>query len=125
MPEEKRIFLVDRESIFLGAATLFLESCLKTENEIFSFSNPYQALMKIKSMSRPPDLTVTDLKMPGMSGVQLAREIKSIFSDARVIIMTRNASSKLLTGIGDLVYKVISKNMSSDDLLGEIEKALN
>jgi DNA-binding NarL/FixJ family response regulator len=123
--EEKKIIFVDKENIFLEAIARYLEAGLEMGNQIFSFSNPQLALMKIKSLGKSPDLVVTDLEMPGMNGVQLARKIRGIFDEAKIIIMTKNTNSKLLTGIGDLVYKVISKQMSSDDLLGEIEKALS
>jgi diguanylate cyclase (GGDEF)-like protein len=65
----------------------------------------------LENFSRDPDcLVITDIRMGGMSGVQLLEEIKKLDSDAQVIIITSHASldsavATLRAGAYDYIFK--------------------
>jgi YesN/AraC family two-component response regulator len=62
-----------------------------------------------------PDLVLTDVKMPEMSGIELTKEIKGIEHNADVVIMTGYGSEELVidalrSGASNYVKKPISLN---------------
>ena len=72
---------------------------------------------------RPP-LVVTDLKMPGMSGIELLQAVRRIDGDAAVIVLTGAADVK--TAIDSLklgAYDFIMKPVNVDELLIAAERA--
>jgi response regulator RpfG family c-di-GMP phosphodiesterase len=74
--------------------------------------------------ARPP-LTVTDLKMPNMDGIQLLQGILAVDPDAAVVILTGAADVK--TAIDSLklgAYDFILKPVNVDELLIAVERAL-
>jgi response regulator RpfG family c-di-GMP phosphodiesterase len=72
-----------------------------------------------------PPLTVTDLKMPVMDGIGLLQEIRTVDSDAAVIVLTGAADVK--TAIESLklgAHDFIMKPVNVDELLIAAERAL-
>ena len=70
------------------------------------------------------DLVLTDLKLPGMSGIDVVRSIKSISPDTACIILTGYASVETAVEamrVGAFTY--LKKPFSKDELLITIEKA--
>jgi response regulator RpfG family c-di-GMP phosphodiesterase len=75
-------------------------------------------------MSHPP-LTVTDLKMPNMTGIELLQQVRDVDPDAAVIVLTGAADVK--TAIESLklgAYDFIMKPVNVDELLIAAERAL-
>ena len=67
--------------------SLLFKTVLKDEGfEVDSFEDPQLALSNFKPDSY--DLVVLDIKMPGMNGFQLYREIKKIDSKVKVCFLT-------------------------------------
>jgi response regulator RpfG family c-di-GMP phosphodiesterase len=74
--------------------------------------------------ARPP-LVVTDLKMPGMSGIELLEKIRRTDQDAAVIVLTGAADVK--TAIDSLklgAYDFIMKPVNVEELLIAADRAL-
>jgi response regulator RpfG family c-di-GMP phosphodiesterase len=74
--------------------------------------------------ARPP-LTVTDLKMPVMTGIELLQQVREVDSDAAVIVLTGAADVK--TAIESLklgAYDFIMKPVNVDELLIAADRAL-
>ncbi len=68
-----------------------LKEALEAEGyKVYTEENGENSLKLIKKVI--PDLIVLDLKMPGMNGVDLLREIKSHDQDILVILLTGHAS---------------------------------
>jgi len=73
---------------------------------------------------RPP-LTVTDLKMPGIGGIELLREVREADGDAAVIVLTGAADVK--TAIQSLkagAHDFIMKPVNVEELLIAADRAL-
>ncbi|WP_031479807.1 response regulator [Maridesulfovibrio frigidus] len=68
-----------------------------------------------------PDLVMTDIKMPGMDGLQVLGKIKAMSPDAEVIV---------ITGHGDMELAIKALNLDATDFLNkpvkreDLEKAL-
>lgn len=80
-----RILLVDDEELQLLRLVNTLKSVLKDE-ELLSFSNPDKALEEAKK--NRIDLAFLDIEMPHMNGIQLAKKLKAIHPQTKVIFVT-------------------------------------
>ncbi|HEX9079856.1 MAG TPA: response regulator, partial [Desulfuromonadaceae bacterium] len=49
-----------------------------------------------------PDIIVSDINMPVMNGIQMAREIRSLSPRTAMIIVTAHSDRKYLDDIGDM-----------------------
>ncbi len=71
--------------------------------------------------ARKPDLVMTDIKMPGMDGLEVLSRIKAISPDSEVIV---------ITGHGDMDLAIKALNLDATDFLNkpvkreDLEKAL-
>ncbi len=71
------------------------------------------------------DLVLTDVKMPGMDGIELLSRIKEISPDAPVIVMTAYGSvEKAVKAMQEGAYTFITKPFENETLLTHISKAL-
>ncbi len=72
------------------------------------------------------DLVLTDVKMPGMSGIQLLEKIKELKPDIPVIIMTAYGSvEKAVEAMHKGAYTFILKPFENQALIAHIAKALS
>ena len=82
--------------------------------------------MALKMIAKEPvDLILTDLKMPGLNGIELLQEVKKLDRDAGLIMLTAFASVEVAVeamkqGAFDFVTKPFKKSV----LLATIRKAL-
>ncbi|MBU8849942.1 MAG: sigma-54 dependent transcriptional regulator [Desulfobacterales bacterium] len=76
--------------------------------------------------NEPIDLVLTDVKMPGMSGIQLLEKIKEINPDIPVIIMTAYGSvEKAVGAMHKGAYTFILKPFENQTLIAHITKAIS
>ncbi len=82
---------------------------------VIAHTDPVDAINTFKKDARYIDLVITDHIMPGMSGIQLAREINAIKPDMQIILMdadkvemTEGKLNKI--GISQTVNKPVSKH---------------
>lgn len=72
------------------------------------------------------DLVLTDVNMPGMSGIQLLEKIKQINPDIPVIIMTAYGSvEKAVDAMHKGAYTFILKPFENQTLIAHIKKAIS
>jgi DNA-binding NtrC family response regulator len=98
------------------------------------FTNPEEALQNFQSNSEDYCLMLSDIRMPGISGIKLARKIKEINPKVKVILMTSfeikdNEFSKVFpsTHVDGFAQKPISiKDLTNKilDIIGESKKRL-
>jgi len=99
--KNKRILLVDDEQHIVDVVVYILE-----ENgfEVVTALDGDTGLRKFKD-SRP-DLVVLDLNLPGMSGLDLFREMRRIRADAPVVMLTSRAEE---------IDRVVGLELGADD----------
>lgn len=74
---------------------------------------------------QPFDLLLLDLKMPGRSGLEVARRAKEVQPEAAVIILTGHGSlESAIDGIRLDVFDYILKTESPQDIVARVEAAL-
>jgi len=94
-PRTIRILIADDHALLReGVATLLgAEPDMKVVGEA---SNGEQAVEKFR-MHRP-DVTLMDLQMPGLSGIDAIARIRSEFADARIIVLTTYTGDSQVIG---------------------------
>ncbi len=107
------VFVVDDEEII----RVTLADDLKDAGfNVFAFADPITALNQIEELS--PDVIFSDIKMPGINGIELLKEIKKINRDISVIMMTAHGSiSNAVEAIKLGAYDYITKPFESDEIL--------
>jgi len=71
-----------------------------------------------------PDFVIADVRMPGMSGIELCQELKARASDATVIVMSAYGSVDLaLEALKAGAYDYVSKPFKQDEVLLALRKA--
>jgi two-component system, OmpR family, response regulator len=109
---------------------LMLATCLELRGyEVFSAENGQQALDIVKKERNNIQLIFLDIRMPGMSGTEVLKYIRSMDLNCPIIVMTAFATIKNAvdcTKLGAAAY--LQKPFSTDRvnaLLDEIELACN
>jgi len=64
------------------------QGLMKNRFLVNAFTNPDEALQRFKSTSKDYCLMLSDIRMPGMSGIQLAKKVREINPDVKVVLMT-------------------------------------
>ncbi len=115
-----RILIVDDEKNYL----LVLSTLLGGEGyEVVTAESGARALTLAEA--EEPDLLITDMRMPRMSGLELIQEVKKRFPELPVIVMTaygtvENAVEAMKAGATDYIMKPFE----NQELLITVDKAL-
>lgn len=80
-----RIMAVDDEFDIIFVIRLYLE---KWGFEVDTFTNPVYALEVFKANPEQYSLMLTDIRMPEMTGIRLAKLVQEIKPSVKVVIMT-------------------------------------
>jgi two-component system nitrogen regulation response regulator GlnG len=80
------VWIIDDEESIRTICTSTLEDLFNVE----SFSSASEALLALNS--NKPDLIITDIKMPGMSGLEFLNKVSEKFPDLPTIIITAHAN---------------------------------
>ncbi len=92
--------------------------------EVLTAHNVYEAESILQS--EDPDLVITDLKMPGKSGMDLLAECRARKPAMPVIMITAYGNVEgAVTAMKQGAYDFISKPFDEDELLNVSKKALN
>jgi signal transduction histidine kinase len=96
---------------------------LKPNYEVHTAENGDQALALIQE--RPFDLVTLDLKMPGLSGIDLLREIKKFDPEIEIIIITGYGTFNTATeAIRHGVVDYIAKPFNLSEVTSIVEKSI-
>jgi PAS domain S-box-containing protein len=79
----ERILFVDDEGVLLFVGTMTLE---QNGYKVSGMPNGESALHEVRQNPRGYDAVITDLSMPGMSGLQLAHQLRKVRPDLPVIL---------------------------------------
>ena len=99
----RTILLIDDERAALDMLGLFLEAYGFV---VFTAENGEKGLELFRQ--KRPEIVMTDIKMPGMDGLEVLRQLKQINPDTEVIVFT---------GHGDLDLAVKALNLNATDFI--------
>jgi len=125
------LLVVDDDS---DIAHVLKQGFLKNGFLVSAFTNPEEALQNFQSNSKGYCLMLSDIRMPGMSGIRLARKVKQINPDVKVVLMTSfeikdNEFSKVFpsTQVDGFVQKPVDiKTLTNKilDIIGETKRRI-
>jgi DNA-binding NtrC family response regulator len=93
------------------------------DHKVFTFDNAQDALTELRQ--RAFDVVLTDLRMPGMDGVGLLREMRRLGLDVPVILMTAYASVATAVEAMKLgAFDYIQKPFNADEVAILVERAV-
>lgn len=79
------------------------------------------------ALLNPPEMLITDVVLPGMSGVELAITMRRIFPDCKIILFSGQASTADLLAAASREghqFTLLSKPIHPADLLARIAEGL-
>ena len=116
--KELKIFIVDDERIL----RVTIADGLRDEGyTVFEFSGASGALQRL--LEDKPDVVITDMRMPGMDGLELLERIMQLSPQTVVVLMTAYASvSTAVKALKSGAYDYLTKPFQIEELLAILER---
>jgi PAS domain S-box-containing protein len=118
MGNGERILFVDDEGVLLFVGTMTLE---QSGYKVTGMPNGESALHELRQNPHGYDVVVTDLSMPGMSGLQLAHQLRKIRPDLPVVLTSGYANPDDQEKANRLgIRAILTKPVNTKDLLSTL-----
>jgi CheY-like chemotaxis protein len=96
---------------------------------VTALGDPVEALQRLRESPDPPDLLVTDLSMPGLSGLELGRELAEDHPELPLILLTGYAeeltrSELRAAGFHQVLRKPVDLGELSEAVRATVDRAL-
>ena len=117
----KKIMIVDNEE---GLCRMMEAVLLDDGHAVRSFTDPLEAL----EVFRPGvwDLVISDIKMPGIDGLEVLKRVKEAEAEIPVIMITAFATVEMsIQALRRGAYDMLTKPFEPDELLFRVRNALN
>jgi len=118
----KRLLVVDDEPNLLRAVA----ACLKAENyEVSTARSGHEALLQLAESV--PDLVISDIRMPGMDGYKLARQLRGSPRTALVPIVfltAKDETADRIEGFRAGIDAYLTKPFEPDELIAVVSAIL-
>lgn len=116
------IALIDDDLDLLDLLTSFFK---QRGYKVLAYSNAEEALIDIESKRSEPDVVISDLKLPVMSGLDFIRRIRRSNSSLPIILMTSEGSVETaVEAIEAGAYDFVLKPLHIPQLLISVQRAL-
>ena len=117
----ERILVVDDEEQMRDLLAKVLD---RKGYQVAVCSDGLEALAYLEK--EPADLVITDVRMPGLSGMEALRAVKELNPDIVVLIMTAFGSiDQAVQAVKEGAYDYINKPFKIEEMLLTVEKALD
>ena len=114
-----KLLLVDDEKEFIQTLSERLKMRNLESNTVFDGE---QAISFVKE--NEPDVIVLDIKMPGINGIEVLRQVKKAYPEIQVIILTGHGTDKDKEKAGDYgAFDYLEKPVDVDKLADRIKVA--
>jgi signal transduction histidine kinase len=109
----KKILVIDDEE---GIRTLIDAILSKEGYEVYLAEDGYKGIDLFKQV--PLDLVITDIKMPGIDGIEVLRRMKAIDPEAEIIILTGHGNlDTAIAAIKEDAYDFVTKPLENIQIL--------
>jgi DNA-binding NtrC family response regulator len=120
MSEKKRILLIDNEE---GLCRMMEQILLDNGYLARAYTDPRKAVEEFHPGAW--DLVITDIKMPGMSGLEVLQNIKERSKDTPVIMITAYATVDMsIQALRKGAYDMLTKPFEPEELIYRVKNAL-
>ena len=115
-----KLLIVDDEQMIRERMKTLLEL---EDYEVFTAEDAPKGLETFKE--KKPDVVLTDLKMPGMDGIELLGKIREVDSDALVFVLTGHGGiESAISALKSGAFDYMTKPIDFDELCINIKRAL-
>ena len=115
-----RILVVDDEQSIVESLSVLLK------REGFQVSTALSGKEAIDKLSDTPDVVLTDIRMPNVSGIDVLSETRARNPDTAVVLMTAQASlTSAIEAINQGAFYYVQKPFTNDELLAILRKAVD
>jgi PAS domain S-box-containing protein len=119
----RRVLYVDDEPSLLALAERALT---RRGHSVTAFSLPEKAIVAFRAQPDAYDLVITDLAMPQMSGLDLARQIRAIRADIPIVMFTGHLQPGDEASAREIgIQEVVVKAGSVHDLARVVDRAFS
>jgi DNA-binding NtrC family response regulator len=118
-PQSRLVFVVDDESVIASTLALILQN---QGFEARPFTEPLKALQA--ACFETPDLLITDVVMPLLSGIELATQVKERCPNCKVLLFSGHAATaNLLKSPFDSnrEFELLTKPVHPSDLINKVK----
>jgi DNA-binding NarL/FixJ family response regulator len=117
---QRRVVVADDQPRMLDAVAALLARSFEVMDLVSDGQAALEATLKLN-----PDLVVLDISMPGMSGIEVAKELRKSANSAKIVFLTVYEDAQILATCltaGGLGYVV--KEVMENDLVPAMNEAL-
>ena len=120
MANGERILVVDDSSPTVEVIVRNLEN---RGYRVWSASSVAEAIRMLESAAL--DLVITDMKMPGVGGLELVRHVRENYQDTQVVMITGYPSiDSAVEAVKSVAVEYLAKPFTDEELLSAVEKVL-
>jgi len=113
------ILVADDEPLMLELVSMILE---RAGYQVVRASNGLEALLLYESYAARIDLVLTDIEMPQMNGVEMARRILTTHPGSKVVFMTGGPPGEIALPEG---CPLVRKPFQVNGLVGVVAQAID
>jgi two-component system, NarL family, response regulator DesR len=115
-----RVVIAEDQTMVLGALAALLE--IERDIEVVGRAATGDDALEIVAIERP-DILLTDIEMPGLSGIELAERVATRFPSTRVLILTTFSRAGYLRRALDAgAYGYLLKDSKSEELANAVRR---
>jgi DNA-binding NarL/FixJ family response regulator len=121
--EKIKIILVDDHALFRDG----IKSILDEEEDILVIDEAQNAkILFEKLLIHQPDMVITDISLPDMSGIEITKKIVQLYPGIKVLMLSMHNNEEFITSslkAGAIGY--LSKDIQSAELMEAIHSVMN
>ena len=104
-----------------------LEKTLKQAGmQVTTFESADEALELVRNNAIPPDAIISDIRMPGSDGFSLLKQLKDVYTNTPVLIMTAFSDlDSTVTAFEHGAFEYIPKPFDVDNVIDQVKRACN
>ena len=102
-----------------------LEKALKQANmEVTTFESADEALQLIRDNAIPPNVVISDIRMPGSDGLSLLKQLKTVHPELPILIMTAYSDlDSTVAAFEEGAFEYIAKPFDVDSVIERTQRA--
>ncbi len=117
------VLVVDDEPEILRLVETVL---IRNGHKVMTASNGERAIEKVRKHGAAPDLLLTDVVMPGLSGPMIANQLHEQYPALKVLFMSAFEDRQVVRRyVKDQGYDLIAKPFSIEDLADKVKLVLD
>jgi len=118
-----KIILVDDHTLFRDG----IKSILDEDKNIHVIEEaPDANILFEKLQHQQPDMVITDISLPDMSGIDIARKISGMYPDIKILILSmHNNEEFIISALKAGANGYLSKDIESAELIEAIHSVMN